>query len=92
MNKKINTLLFLLVGTFVNIIIMLIMLIGLLYLSNNFILSPESADSFRMSIMMVVVLISIVGSYFIYSRIIRAIDNKFNLERWIEPLFRRKKR
>ena len=90
MNKKLNTFIFLLVGTVINILVMLILLVGLLYLS-GFILTAETDEKVKTIVFFAIVLFSVIGSYFIYSRIVKAINKKWDLEQWIEPIFRRKR-
>lgn len=90
MNKKLNTFIFLLVGTVINILVMLILLVGLLYLS-GFILTAGTDEKVKTIVFFAIVLFSVIGSYFIYSRIVKAINKKWDLEQWIEPIFRRKR-
>jgi len=90
MNKKLNTLLFLIVGTIVNIIVMLLLLVGFLYLIGN-IFTPETSDAVITSVTLTAVMLSVVGSYFIYSKLVKFVNKKWNLEQWIEPLFRKKR-
>jgi len=90
MNKKLNTLLFLIVGTIVNIIVMLLLLVGFLYLIGN-IFTPETSDAVITSVTLTAVMLSVVGSYFIYSKLVKFVNKKWNLEQWIEQLFRKKR-
>jgi len=90
MNKKLNTLLFLIVGTIVNIIVMLLLLVGFLYLIGN-IFTSETSDAVITSVTLTAVMLSVVGSYFIYSKLVKFVNKKWNLEQWIEPLFRKKR-
>lgn len=89
MNKKLNTFLFLLVGTVVNIGIMLILLILFLYLI-GFLFTSETSSQVVSVLTLGAVMLSVVGSYLIYSQIIKFINRKWNLENYIAPLFRRK--
>jgi len=89
MNKKLNTLLFLLVGTIVNIGIMLILLILFLYLL-GFVFTPESSTQMVSVLTLGAVMLSVVASYLIYSQIVKFINKKWNLEKYIAPLFKRK--
>lgn len=90
MNKKVNTFIFLLIGTIVNIALMLILLIALLYLI-GLIFTADSNSQLVTAITLSAVMLSVVGSYLIYSRLIKIINKKWNLENYIEPLFRRKR-
>jgi len=89
MNKKLNTLLFLLVGTIVNIGIMLLLLILFLYLL-GFVFTAESSTQMVSVLTLAAVMLSVVGSYLVYSQIVKFINKKWNLEKYIAPLFKRK--
>jgi len=91
MNKKVNTFIFLLVGTVVNILVMLLLLITFLYLI-GFIFTPETDGNVVTAATLTAVMLSVVGSYFIYSKLVKFVNKKWDLEQWIEPLFRRKRR
>lgn len=91
MNKKLNTLIFLIIGTIVNIVCMLLLLVALLYLV-QFLFTPETSGSIVTGVTLTAVMLSVVGSYFIYSKLVKIINNKWNLEQWIEPLFKKKRR
>ena len=90
MNKKLNTILFLLIGTVVNIVVMLILLISFLYII-GLIFTPESNSNLVTTVTLTAVMLSVVGSYFLYSRLVKIVNKKWDLEQWIEPLFRRKR-
>lgn len=90
MNKKLNTFLFLLGGTIVNIAIMLILLIVFLYIIGHTFTSGSNPNLVT-AITLTAVMLSVVGSYLIYSRLIKIMTKKWNLENYIEPLFRRKR-
>lgn len=90
MNKKLNTLLFLLVGTIVNIVIMLLLLVAFLYLIGH-LFSGSSNGQIVTIVTLLAVMLSVVGSYLIYSRLIKFASKKWDMEKYIEPLFRRKR-
>ncbi|MBB6482583.1 hypothetical protein [Spirochaeta isovalerica] len=90
MNKKLNTFLFLIVGTIVNIGIMLILLILFLYLI-GFAFTAETSSQLVSALTLGAVMLSVVGSYLIYSQIIKFINKKWDLEKYIAPLFKRKR-
>ena len=90
MNKKINTLLFLIAGTIVNIVVMLLLLVGFLFLIGK-LFTPETNGSVVTGVTLTAVMLSVVGSYFIYSKLVKIVNKKWNLEQWIEPLFRKKR-
>ena len=91
MNKKLNTLFFLLAGTIVNVVVMLLLLILLLYLI-GFLFTPDTDGKVITAVTLTAVMLSVVGSYFVYSKLVKFINKKWDIEQWIEPLFRRKRR
>ena len=91
MNKKFNTFLFLLLGTVVNIVVMLLLLILFLYMI-GFLFTPETNGNVITAVTLTAVMLSVVGSYFIYSRLVKYVNNKWNLEKWIVPLFKSRRR
>ena len=90
MNKKLNTFIFLIAGTIVNVVVMLLLLIIFLYLI-GFIFTPETSGGVITAVTLTAVMLSVVGSYFIYSKVVKFINKKWDIEQWIEPLFRRKR-
>lgn len=90
MNKKLNTFFFLIVGTIVNILVMLLLLISFFYLIRS-LFTPETNDSVFKAVTLSAVMLSVFGSYLIYSKIVKFMNKKWDLERWIEPLFNKKK-
>lgn len=90
MNKKLNTVLFMLGGTIVNIFLMLGLFLLFLYLG-NLVLTPETDSNLKMLIFLLIIGCSVVGSFFLYSRIVKMINKKWNLENYMHPLFTRKR-
>lgn len=90
MNKKLNTFIFLLAGTVVNIVVMLLLLVAFLYII-SFLFKPETNGAVITAVTLTAVMLSVVGSYFIYSRLVKIVNKKWNLEQWIEPLFNKKR-
>jgi uncharacterized protein involved in cysteine biosynthesis len=91
MNKKLNTAVFILVATIVNIIVMILLFLLFLYLISRFV-DPESPlMPMWLGLMF---LCSIGGSFFIYTVAVKAIMKKFDLEKSLHPIFnsRRKDR
>ena len=93
MNKKLNTVLFMLGATALNLIIMsalalfLLMLFGLSYRNIE-----EVSTGLSWLAIIVILFGSIVGTFLLYSRIIRWIVKRWKLESCIEPIFRTSKR
>jgi len=90
MNKKLNTILFMLGGTVLNVLLMLGLFLLFLYLG-NLVLTPETDSNVKMLVFLLIIGFSVVGSFFLYSRIIKFISKKWNLEEYMHPLFSRKR-
>ncbi len=90
MNKKLNTLIFLVAATVLNFLL-LIILAGLIGL--GFALAYRNIEEVNGPLSWLAVLVTmfgaIIGTFFLYSRIVRWATAKWNLENYIEPLFRR---
>ncbi len=89
MSKRTNTILFMLAATVVNILLMMIIFIICFILLTRFV-DPES--SLVPLYLGLTFLVSIGGSFFLYSRIIKALNAKFDLEGKLGPLFSTKRR
>ena len=87
MNKKVNTVLFIIGATVVNIVTMLIIFLTGLYLIG--VLLPETArESAGQFLFILMFLIAIAGSFFIYHRLIRFISKRIDLEKYFHPIFK----
>lgn len=93
MNKKLNTVFFLIGATAMNLAILLL-LSSMLGLIMGFIYRMLGIDSRGLSLLAVLIVLigSIAGTFFLYSRIIRWIVKRWNLGSYIEPLFRPQRR
>jgi hypothetical protein len=90
MNKKVNTVLFLLGATVFNLLIMFILIVIFLVLISA--IFRDSLNPNVLSILMIVVFIgSIAASFFIYGRVVKWLSRKIEMEKYFLPLFRRKK-
>lgn len=86
MSKKSNTIWFMLAATVVNILLMLILFLVCFILISRFV-SPES--SLIPLWLGLTFLVSIGGSFFVYSKLIKWMNKKFDLEHNLTPLFGR---
>lgn len=93
MNKKLNTVYFLIGATILNLLILIVIAV-LLGLVIGFLYQKTGVDSQGLSLVAVLIILfgSIAGTFFLYSRIIKWIVKKWNLDEYIEPIFRTKKR
>ena len=89
MSKRTNTILFMLAATVVNILLMMIIFVICFILLTRFV-DPES--SLVPLYLGLTFLVSIGGSFFLYSKIIKLLNTKFDLESKLAPLFPSKRR
>ena len=84
---------FLIGATILNLLI-LIFIAAVLGLTIGFLYQKTGVDSQGLSLLAVLIILfgSIAGTFFLYSKIIKWIVKKWNLDNYIEPIFRTKKR
>lgn len=89
LNKKVNTILFILGATVFNIVVTLVSIASLLFLTARFVapLLSESALSWTFSIIFI---ISIAISVFVYRAILKHLITKIDIEKYFDPLFVRR--
>ncbi len=90
MNKKFNTLIFIIAGTIVNIVIMGLLLLGMILILNPLLVSDMN-ENLMSGIFMFSVLMAVIASFFIYAKLIKIINRKWDLEQWIEPILKRRR-
>jgi hypothetical protein len=88
MNKKINTVLFVLGATVVNIILMICLaLLGLYILS---LLPLQQMGGGVRSILMIVVFIgSVVGTFFLYHALVKLVSKRIDMDKHFHPIFKK---
>ena len=93
MNKKLNTVYFLIAATILNLIILIILAL-ILGVTVGFLYQKLNVESDGLSLLAVIIILfgSIAGTFFLYSRIIKWVVKKWNLDNYIEPIFRTKRR
>jgi hypothetical protein len=90
MNKRVNTVLFLLGATVFNLLMMFLIIVLFLVLISA--IFRDSLSPNVLSILMIVVFVgSIAASFFIYGRLVKWLSRKIDMEKYFLPLFRRKK-
>ncbi|MBN1686809.1 MAG: leader peptide processing enzyme [Spirochaetales bacterium] len=87
MNKKVNTVLFIMAATVVNIVTMLIILFAGIYLAGA-LLSESARESAGQFVFIVIFLIAVLGSFFIYNRLVRAVSKRIDFEKHFHPIFK----
>ncbi len=89
MNKKLNSVIYILVATVVNLLLLMTFMalaMGVFALLVH--LVPSIAESsMAMVIMMLLIVASLFGSFFVYSRLARWVIIRFDLESKLDPLF-----
>jgi phosphoglycerol transferase MdoB-like AlkP superfamily enzyme len=90
MNKKINTMLFILGATLFNVFVAILSFILFLVLYARFIipLLPENSRSWGFTL---IVLASIAVSIFVYRLVLRFLLTKVDVEKYFDPIFAGKK-
>jgi uncharacterized SAM-binding protein YcdF (DUF218 family) len=89
MNKRVNTVLFILGATVGNIIIMMVIFLLLFVLFGRF-LAPQIPPNIGVYVLMVLFIVSIVATYFIYHRVVKWLSNTYDLEKYFGPIFPRR--
>ena len=91
MNKKLNTVLFILGASVLNVLLMLILMaLGMILIS---LVLPENVSQGLASILYILILVlSVAGSFFIYHRGIRFLSKKIDMDKYFHPIFKRRKR
>jgi membrane-bound acyltransferase YfiQ involved in biofilm formation len=88
-NKKLNTVLFMLGATVFNLLLLFVLiLLAMLALTAAF---GDRLGPSLMSILLIVVFLgAMVGSFLIYNQVVRLITRKIDMEKYFLPLFRRR--
>jgi hypothetical protein len=89
MNKKLNSILFILAATVANVII-----IGLLIIIPTVLLAlllGENFSSISWALFAFLPIAAIVGGFFIYTKLYTILQKKVNIEKYLEPIFKRKR-
>jgi phosphoglycerol transferase MdoB-like AlkP superfamily enzyme len=86
MNKKVNTLLFLLGATLFNILVAILSFILLTVLYVNFLMPmvPEASRSWNFTL---IFLAAIVISFITYRKLFKYLINKIDAEKYFDPIF-----
>jgi cytochrome c biogenesis protein CcdA len=88
MNKRTNTVLFLIGATVFNLLVMFALIVVLLVAIGA--LFRDSLSPNLMAILMVVIFIgSIAASFLIYSRVIKWLSRKVDMDKYFMPIFKR---
>ncbi len=91
MNKKVNTALFILGASVLNIILMIGVFILLLAILGALLPEDTSATAGQF-ILLFAFLASIAASFGIYTLVIRLISNRIDMEKYFHPIFKPRRR
>ena len=91
MNKKANTILFVLGATVANVAVMIIIFLVLFVLFGRF-LAPHLTPQVDQIIMLVLFIGAIVLTYVIYHRVVRYLTRKIDMDKYFDPIFRPRKK
>jgi len=91
MNKKMNTVLFILGASILNVILMIIiMTLGLALIS---LIIPDNISlTLASALFIMVFLLSVGGSFFAYHKGIKLLSTKMDMDKYFHPIFKSKKR
>ncbi len=90
MNKKINSMIFVIAATLGNLLIIALLVIPPLWIYMTFI--AASANELVTTIAVLVIFLGpIIGTYPIYNFLMKKANQKFGLEKYLEPSFKSKK-
>jgi hypothetical protein len=90
MNKKLNTVLFLIGATVFNLLVMFILIVVFLVIIQAIFRDRLNPNIFSV-LMILIFVVSIAASFFIYGRIVRWLSRRIDMDKYFLPLFRRKK-
>ncbi len=91
MNKKLNTVLFLLAASIYNIIVMIVIIVLLLFIVSRFI-TEQATPGIASGIFIFIFILGIAGSFFIYHRTIKYLSRKIDFDKYFMPLIRSRKK
>lgn len=91
MNKRVNTVLFVVGASVVNVIIMLVLFLGLFVVFARFV-APSLSPGANQLIMVLIFVISIAATYFIYHRMVRWLSTKIEMDKYFDPIFGKRRR
>ena len=89
MNKKVNTMLFILGATLFNILVAIISFIGLTYFYARYVMVsiPEASRAWGFSLIFIM---SIIISFFVYRYLLKYLLKRIDIEKYFDPLFARR--
>ena len=86
MNKKTNTLFFVIGATLFNILVTIFFSILLLIFYSS-VIYPAFPESGSVWVMPIIFVLSIIGSFFVYRLAIKILMKKVDMEKYFDPIF-----
>ena len=90
MNKKANTVIFLIAATIFNLFLMLVFII-LFIIIPPIVLGEDMYQRVSFYLAPLMIIAGIVIAFFVYNRIMKFLQKKFDFEKYLEPLFKKKR-
>ncbi len=91
MNKKLNTALFIIGASILNVVLMIVLMtMGLALIS--LILPRNISPTIASGLFILVFLLSVAGSFFAYHKGIRYLSKKIDMDKYFHPIFSSRKR
>ena len=87
-NKRLNTILFLIVASIMNLVIIALLLLIALFILDRFV----NRIAFIGTLFWLAFLFSIGGSFYIYTFVIKSLTVRLRLEENLDPIFKQKRR
>ena len=91
MNKKINSALFILGATVVNVLLMLVIFVALLVLHLRF-LAPMLSDELAQILLIVIFFGTIVLTYVLYNWLMKLFAKRVDMDKYFDPLIKPRKK
>ncbi len=88
MNKRLNTVLFMIGATIANVVVMFVIFLVLFFFFGRF-LAPQLSPGINQILLLVIFVASMVSTYFLYHKLMRRFAEKHDLEKYFEPIFRK---
>ena len=88
MNKKVNTILFVLGATLFNVLVTVLCLVLLVLIFARFI-APYISDTAQAWGFSLIFIAAIAGSFFTYRALLKFLMVKFDFEKYFDPIFRK---
>ncbi len=85
--KKLNSVLFVLVATLVNLLVMIAVFLLLSMLYGSF-LAPQFSQAAGQVAVILIFFISVVTSYFFYHFFVKWLSKRIDMDRYFDPIFR----